>query len=131
MGMIWRNVVFVLIVLSVPTGALYWLSQSQTTCCGTPTPRGDISTLVSALKTYEMGNLEMPTTEQGLEALVERPTREPLPDQWRQLMKKLPIDRWDRLYQYRNPGTRNPDGFDLFSLGEDGIESDDDIGNWE
>jgi general secretion pathway protein G len=77
-----------------------------------------------------MLNLFMPTSEQGIQALVNAPQIEPLPRQWRQLLTQLPLDPWGTAYQYRNPGKRNPTGFDLFSHGPDKIESPDDIGNW-
>jgi general secretion pathway protein G len=43
---------------------------------------------------------------------------------------KIPLDPWKHPYQYRYPGTKNTDGYDVFSLGPDGVESGDDIGNW-
>lgn len=91
----------------------------------------DLQTITTQLKTYEMQSLFLPTTEQGLQALVTKPTTEPVAKRWRQLMEKLPIDPWGKPYLYRNPGKRNPEKFDLFSTGPDRVESDDDIGNWE
>ncbi|MBI4024408.1 MAG: type II secretion system major pseudopilin GspG [Verrucomicrobia bacterium] len=91
----------------------------------------DLTTITTQLKTYEMQNLFLPTTEQGLNALVTQPTTEPVPKRWRQLLEKVPVDPWGTPYGYRNPGTHNPGKFDLFSLGPDRVESGDDIGNWE
>ena len=92
---------------------------------------GDLASITTQLKTYEMQNLFMPTTEQGLEALVNEPTVDPKPRRWRQLLEKVPEDPWGMPYQYRNPGVKNAKGFDLFSLGPDRKEGDnDDIGNW-
>lgn len=91
----------------------------------------DIKTISTQIKAYEMSNYTPPTTEQGLEALVEMPTAAPEPRRWRKLLEELPVDPWGRPYEYRSPGTRNPSGYDLFSLGADGVESDDDIGNWK
>ena len=91
----------------------------------------DLQTITTQLKTYEMQNLFLPTTEQGLQALVTQPTTEPVPKRWRQLMEKTPEDPWGKPYVYRIPGKHRPSGFDLFSLGPDRVESDDDIGNWE
>jgi general secretion pathway protein G len=70
----------------------------------------------------------------GLDALVSEPTWEPLPKRWRPYLSKVILDPFGRPYQYRNPGVRNPEGFDVFSLGADGadgVESADDVGNWE
>ena len=91
----------------------------------------DVQSLTTQLRTYEAQNLFLPTTEQGLRALVEKPATEPVPPRWRQLMEKPPIDPWGMPYQYRNPGKHNPTKFDIFSMGPDRVESEDDIGNWE
>lgn len=97
--------------------------------------RADIDTNIdSALGMYEMDNGRYPSTEQGLEALVTKPTVEPVPANWNgpYLKKKtVPKDPWGRSYVYRFPGTKNIDGYDLFSTGQDGVESGDDIVNWE
>jgi len=92
---------------------------------------GDIKTISTQIKTYEMSNYAPPTTEQGLAALVQPPTAPPEPRRWKQLMTEMPVDPWGHPYQYRCPGVHNPTGFDIFSLGPDGMESADDIGNWK
>ncbi len=91
---------------------------------------GDIQAITTQLKLYETMNYFPPTTEQGLQALVSKPSTEPVPQRWRQLLKEVPLDPWGMKYNYRNPGRRNPESFDLFSFGPDRVESDDDIGNW-
>jgi general secretion pathway protein G len=88
----------------------------------------DIQAISMQLRTYEMLNFRKPTTEQGLKALVQMPTTDPKPRKWKQLMETLPLDPWGAEYVYRNPGKKNPSGFDLYSLGPDGKESDDDSG---
>ena len=97
--------------------------------------RADIDTnLDSGLGMYELDNGRFPTTEQGLSALMQKPNAEPVPVNWNgpYLKKKLiPKDPWGRDYIYRNPGNHNTDGFDLFSTGPDGVESNDDIVNWQ
>jgi general secretion pathway protein G len=87
----------------------------------------DIEAISMQLRTYEMLNYRMPTTEQGLKALVNQPTTEPRPRRWKQLMKTVPIDPWGNEYVYRNPG-KGGAAFDIYSLGPDGKESDDDAG---
>lgn len=94
------------------------------------TAQGDIQSITSALKMYEINNRILPTTDQGLDALVKKPDSEPAPKRWSQLMKEVRPDPWNHPYQYVYPGKHNPDSFDLYSLGPDGVESDDDIGNW-
>lgn len=94
--------------------------------------KGDIQTITVQLRTYEMQNLFLPTTEQGLQALVTMPTAEPKPTRWRQLLEKDALmDPWGSQYRYANPGKHNPSGFDLYSIGADRTEGTaDDIGNW-
>lgn len=93
--------------------------------------RGDLSSISTQLKLYETLNLNLPTNEQGLKALVERPTTQPIPPRWKQLFEKVPVDPWGTPYQYRFPGRKNPKSFDIYSLGPDRVESADDIGNWD
>ena len=89
--------------------------------------------LATALDMYELDNGAYPTTEQGLKALLHKPTTGPEPLNWNgPYLKKrrLPKDPWQREYVYVSPGTHNPDEYDLSSYGPDGLESDDDIVNW-
>jgi len=92
----------------------------------------DIRAIEIALGAYERNNyFKPPTEEQGLAALVEEPTSDPKPQKWRQYMEEVPKDPWGNEYQYRVPATRSGKAYDLFSLGQDGVESEDDIGNWK
>jgi len=97
------------------------------------TARTQIELLGVALDNYRLDNGMYPTTEQGLQALQEQPTREPLPLNWRgpYLKKAVPLDPWGRPYIYKSPGEHNPSGYDLFSLGRDGqpggVDEDADI----
>lgn len=94
--------------------------------------KGDVRAIVTNLIRYQTKSRILPTNEQGLKALVTKPSVAPVPEQWQQMMKEIALmDPWAKEYQYRNPGKRNPDSFDVFSLGKDGKEgTDDDIGNW-
>ncbi len=93
---------------------------------------GDLNSLSGQLKLYEATNGFYPTTSQGLEALVTRPTTDPRPKKWRQLFEKAMVDPWQEEYEYLQPGKHNPGGFDVFSKGADRIAgNEDDIGNWE
>jgi general secretion pathway protein G len=87
----------------------------------------DIKAIEMQLQAYEMENQRFPTTEQGIQALVTQPTTEPRPRRWRQYFKEVLLDPWGNEYVYRKPG-KGGSKFDLYSLGPDGIESDDDIG---
>ncbi|RRQ21468.1 type II secretion system major pseudopilin GspG [Thiohalobacter thiocyanaticus] len=93
--------------------------------------RADIQALESALNLYRLDNYTYPTTDQGLEALVEKPTS-PEPPRWKEggYLDRMPRDPWQRPYQYLNPGQHSE--IDIFSLGPDGRpNTDDDIGNWD
>jgi general secretion pathway protein G len=93
----------------------------------------DISSMSTNLLRYETANGRLPTQEQGLEALVNRPVNGPAPKRWSQIMQPSALnDPWENPYQYRNPGKKNTSGYDVFSMGPDGQpETADDIGNWE
>jgi len=96
--------------------------------------RQDIAAISQALKLYKLDNRKYPTTEQGLQALVQKPTVSPVPDNWKAggYLEKLPKDPWNSPYQYLSPGVHGE--FDVFSFGADGQAggegNDADIGNW-
>lgn len=96
--------------------------------------RLDIEALGTALKMYHLDLHAYPTTDQGLQALREPPAGLTNPDRWGPgpyLEKEIPFDPWDRPYQYICPGRINTMGYDLWSLGPDGVDgSEDDIANW-
>lgn len=97
--------------------------------------RQDISTLMQALKLYRLDNQRYPTTEQGLQALIERPSSGPPANGWKSggYVDKLPRDPWGGPYQYMSPGIKGE--VDVFSLGADGqpggTGNDADIGSWD
>ncbi len=91
----------------------------------------DINALETSLSMYKMDNYKYPSTEQGLEALVEETDVEPLPRRFPNggYVKRLPDDPWGNEYQLLNPG-ENGD-IDIFTMGPDGEPgTEDDIGNW-
>ncbi len=92
----------------------------------------DIITLSGQLDTYYMQNNDYPSTEQGLRALIQKPTSSPIPKNWNgPYIKKVPMDPWSREYKYKCPGDHNPDEYDLWSTGKDGQDgTEDDIDNW-
>ena len=95
--------------------------------------KADINNLVQALKLYKLDNQRFPSAEQGLEALVNKPTAGNVPPNWRRYLDKLPADPWGRPYQYIFPGGKGE--VDIFSLGADGQAGGDgknaDIGSWQ
>jgi len=83
------------------------------------------------LVTYRIHMGSYPSTEEGLQALITPPANRA--DRWKGPYienKTVPLDPWGNPYQYRYPGTKNTDKYDLWSWGPDGRESADDIGNW-
>jgi len=91
------------------------------------------STLSQMLHQFYVDNGFYPTTDQGLQALVEKPATGPEPTGYGEegYADEIPADPWGMPYQYACPGTRNPRRFDLWSAGPDGRSgADDDIGNW-
>ncbi len=111
-------------------GLVVALDGTASTGYRAPKVRGDLEGISAALTLYENNAGRFPTTEQGLSALVIEPIVEPIPDVWREQLKWIPLDPWGREYRYRYPGSHLPESFDLFSLGVDGVVSDDDEGNW-
>lgn len=95
----------------------------------------DIRALESALELYKLDNFSYPSTQQGLEALVTRPSGDPQPRNYKQggYIKSLPTDPWGNAYQYLQPGVKTE--VDIFSLGSDNKPGGDgaatDIGNWD
>ncbi len=81
--------------------------------------QSSLQSIQTQLKLYESMNGFMPTTEQGLQALVSRPSSEPLPSRWTQLFDEVPKDPWNTEFVYLNPGKRNQNTFDLYSAGPD------------
>lgn len=94
----------------------------------------DIDTFTQALKLYRLDNQRYPSTEQGLQALITKPTIAPIPPNWKTggYIDRLKLDPWGLAYQYQMPGTRGE--VDVFSYGADGIpggvDINADIGSW-
>ncbi len=83
--------------------------------------KADIAAINQALKLYRLDNTFYPSTEQGLQALVQRPGAQPIPPNWKQggYLDRVPKDPWGHDYQYLNPGVHAE--IDVFSLGADGV----------
>ena len=95
--------------------------------------RQDVAQILQALKLYRLDNYRYPSTQQGLSALVAKPTQEPVPQRWQSYLDKVPKDPWGNPYQYLSPGSKGE--VDVFSLGADGKPGgegvDADIGSWD
>jgi general secretion pathway protein G len=95
--------------------------------------RTDISNVMQQLKLYKLDNHRYPSAEQGLEALVRKPTAGSVPPNWKPYLDKLPNDPWGKPYMYVNPGVKGE--VDVFSYGADGQSGGEgtnaDIGSWQ
>ena len=97
----------------------------------------DFSAIETTLKMYKLDNYSYPSTEQGIEALVEKPVIDPIPQNWKSsgYLDELPVDPWGRTYIYLYPAEYGTKDFDLLSLGADGVQGGEnenaDIGNWK
>jgi general secretion pathway protein G len=93
----------------------------------------DVSNLMQALKLYKLDNGRFPTAEQGLAALVAKPSAEPVPPNWKKNLDQLPKDPWGSAYVYLNPGVKGE--IDVMSFGADGQAGGEgknaDIGSWQ
>lgn len=96
--------------------------------------RTDIEgTIAVALDLYELDNGAYPSSEQGLRALAEAPVSGSTPGNWNgpYVKKAIPNDPWGNPYKYQCPGRHNRNGYDLWSVGPDGMDgTEDDIANW-
>jgi general secretion pathway protein G len=93
----------------------------------------DVNNLMQALKLYRLDNQRYPAAEQGLQALLVKPTTGPIPSNWKSYLDKLPNDPWGRPYQYLNPGIKGE--IDVMSFGADGQPGGEgknaDVGSWD
>lgn len=121
------EIMLVLGIIAVLVGSAIYMLVGNIDVAKEQRVDSDVEAISMQLRTYEMLNYRMPSTEQGLKALVNQPTTEPRPRRWKQLMKTVPIDPWGNEYVYRNPG-KGGAAFEIYSLGPDGKESDDDAG---
>ena len=120
-------IIGVLAALIVPN-VLDRADDARTTAAKT-----DVNNLSQALKLYRLDNQRYPTSEQGLGALLAKPTTAPVAPNWRPYLDKLPSDPWGRPYAYMNPGVHGE--IDVLSLGADGQPGGEgknaDIGSWQ
>jgi len=85
--------------------------------------------IATALKLYELDNGNFPSTSEGLSALLSKPSSA---RNWNgPYLERKPLDPWGKEYVYTSPGEHRKSDYDLSSLGKDGVESEDDVKNWE
>jgi general secretion pathway protein G len=129
LGFTFLEIIVVVAILGMLATVLIVNYSSRTKDTQIQAAQLGIKNLSSALELYKLDNGFYPTTEQGLKALLEKPTSAPEPKKWKQYIESMPRDPWNNDYVYIQPG--NKKDFDLYSKGPDGIESEeDDITNW-
>lgn len=132
------EIMAVVLIMGLLAGIVGAVVIGQIDQARTQTARAQIKQIESALTFYQMDNGRFPTTEQGLVALVERPTSGPEARNWRPggylQGGAVPVDPWGEPYQYQFPGEVNEHAFDIWTLGADarpgGEGADQDVGNW-
>jgi len=121
-------------IMAILGGIMVTQFMGQTETATMQRLKGDFAAIESALIQYHSDNLMLPSTEQGLEALVTKPQESPVPKNYsrRGYLKELSQDPWGNDYQYSYPGEFGE--YDIYSLGADGEEGGEglnaDIGNW-
>lgn len=126
--------VLVLGIIALLLGSGIYLLRGVVEDTEDQTVFADFQTLKTALVSYKTkSRVGYPTTEQGLAALVKRPSGPPPPKRWSSNFAKQLTDPWGKPYQYRYPAKRSKhEEFDLWSCGKDGIDgTEDDLGNWQ
>lgn len=127
------EVIVVIVILGILASIIVPNVISRTDQAQIVKAQQDIRALESALQLYRIDNFHYPTTDQGLDALVNPPSTDQAKN-WQKggYLKKLPKDPWLNEYQYLSPGQNGE--FDLYSLGADGrpggIDENRDIANW-
>ena len=124
------EIMVVVVILGILAAAVVPNIMSRPEQARIEKAKHDVGALESALNLYKLDNYQYPSTDQGLEALVTKPSGSPQPRNYKKggYIKKLNKDPWGKEYMYLNPGTHGE--LDLYSLGPDSQPSDDDIGNW-
>jgi general secretion pathway protein G len=129
------EILLVVIIIGMLVGVAVVKLSGQGAKAKDVTCRRQIDAYKTALGLYELHNGFFPSSEQGLQALVTQPSTPPAPSEWRGPYLDPPQirkDPWGREFIYKNPGTKFPGGYDLYSAGPDGVpDNEDDVGNWQ
>ncbi|BAU56581.1 general secretion pathway protein G [Halorhodospira halochloris] len=127
------EIMVVVVILGILAGIVVPRIMDRPDSARVEAAKQDIRSIESALNLYRLDNNHYPSTDQGLEALVEEPTGSPEPRNWQGYLDRVPTDPWGNEYQYLNPGEHGD--IDIYSLGADGEPGgegvDAEIGNWE
>ena len=133
------EIMAVVIIMGLLVGIVGYNVFAQVDKARVNTARATMSQIETALELYRMDNSRYPTTEQGLQALVSKPTGSPEPRSYPSggYLKKRGalVDPWGNPFQYESPGSQSGGEYDLWSMGADGspggTDTDSDVTNWE
>ena len=126
------EIVIVMTILGILAGTAVKLLKGNVDAAKETRVESDIQAVSTQVQLYESRAGRMPTTEQGIKALVEKPTAEPVPERWSQLLEEEPKDPWGQPYKYTYPAVKGKKAFDMWSVGKDGQDGTaDDIGNFK
>ena len=124
------ELLLVMVIVVVLAGVVVTRFGNRTEQARNTRAKADISAISTAIDAFEVDCGRFPTNEEGLAALLAAPANV---QDWRGPYFKqstIPVDPWNNQYVYRFPGQHNTSGYDLFSMGPDGREGNDDIDNW-
>ena len=128
------EIMFVVVILGILAAFIVPRVMDRPDAARITKVQSDVRAIVAALNMYRLDNYQYPSNEQGLQALVTKPSGQPEPRNWNAggYLGSLPRDPWGNPYQYLNPGVRG--AIDVWSYGADGQPggegTDADIGNW-
>ena len=126
------EIMLVVAIISLLLGAGVYMMRGQMDTARRVRIQSDFQAVKTQLDLYENMNGFLPTSEQGLDALVNLPQSEPKPTHWIQLFPSILKDPYQSEYVYVYPGKHNPKGYDLISKGKDRVlGTEDDVGNWD
>ena len=126
------EIMLVLGIIAVLVGSAIYMLSGNIDVAKEQAVQADIDGMSTQLMVYESRAGRLPTTEQGLKALWEKPTSEPIPERWIALLEEEKKGPWGQPYKYAYPATKSKKPFDIWSVGRDGQDGTaDDIGNFK
>lgn len=134
-GFSFIEIMVVVVIIGIMATAVAGRFFGQTQEAQLTQVRADFKTIETALSVYQLNNFRVPTTEQGLQALVEKPSIDPVPKNWVEggYLDKIPRDPWGTPYLYNSPGEKGK--YDIYSHGADGVaggtDIDKDLFHWQ
>jgi general secretion pathway protein G len=134
-GFSFIEIMVVLVIIGVMTAAVAGKFFGKAEGARITQVRADFRTIGSQLKLYRLDNYRYPTAEQGLQALLEKPSTDPVPRQWQSggYLDRLPLDPWGNQYFYNAPGEK--EDYEIYTYGADGLVggagADKDLYSWD